>query len=103
MELFVNLEEKIQVLIGLAQELKLENKRLLKENESFLEEIKLLKVDNAGLVEENLKVAAQLKAVEEAMIRENKLVDVLSQEKTATKLVVDDLIKSIETLVEREL
>lgn len=103
MEVFTTLEEKVQVLIGLAQELKLENKRLQLENESNLEEIKLLKADNAGLVEENLKVAAQLKAVEEAMIRENKLVDVLSQEKTATKLVVDDLIKSIETLVEREL
>lgn len=102
MELLVGLEEKIQVLIGLAHELKLENKRLLSDNTSLIEEIKLLKADNVDLFNENTKIAAQLKTVEEAMLRENKIVDVLSQEKSATKLVVDDLIKSIETLVERE-
>ena len=102
MELLVGLEEKIQVLIGLAHELKLENKRLLSDNTSLIEEIKLLKADNVDLFNENTKIAAQLKTVEEAMLRENKIVDVLRQEKSATKLVVDDLIKSIETLVERE-
>lgn len=102
MELLVGLEEKIQVLIGLAHELKLENKRLLSDNTNLIEEIKLLKADNVDLFNENTKIAAQLKTVEEAMLRENKIVDVLSQEKSATKLVVDDLIKSIETLVERE-
>ncbi len=69
---------------------------------SLIDIIKELKAENARLVEENTQLAAQLSSMEKSVTVDAQRVEELDQEKALTKLVVDDLIKSIDTLIEGE-
>lgn len=102
MSILVGLEEKVQALVLLSTRLKEEHKKVQEENQALLQEIKLLKTDNASLVDEVIRLEAHLKTLENSLEEETKSISVLYQEKNATKLAVDDLIKSINILVESE-
>lgn len=62
--------------------------------------VKELKTENAKLAEENAQVSAQLVMLQNALKDDSERIDELKQEKELTRLVVDDLIKSIDSLVE---
>jgi hypothetical protein len=69
---------------------------------SLIDIIKDLKAENARLVEEKDQLAAKLLMVEGSLTDDAKRVEELDQEKALTKMVVDDLIKSIDTVIESE-
>ena len=79
MDAFKVLEEKVAVLIERLQAAKKEILKLSTENE---------------------KLSAQIKTLEEALMVDTEKLDKLDQEKSLTKMVVDDLIKNIDSLVE---
>jgi hypothetical protein len=81
METLHVLGEKITSLIGLTQK---------------------LQAENAQLVEENGQLIAKLKVLEGSMLLDGDRMEELNQEKALTKMVVDDLIKSIDSLVPNE-
>ena len=81
MEALVLLEKKIAALVDVVQELK--NEKL-------------------KLVEENIQLALKLEAVEYSLLTDNERIEKLNQERALTKTVVDDLIRSIDLLVENE-
>lgn len=109
MSLIIGLEEKIRDLITISASLREENKKLFEENSFLSQEILILKeenkaskCDNAGLVEEVIRLESQLRALEESILQEKKILSDLDTERSATKVAVDDLIKSINTFVECE-
>ncbi len=79
MDAFKVLEEKIAVLIERLQSANQACSKLGAENEQL-----------------NLKI----KALEEALMLDTERLDSLDQEKALTKMVIDDLIKNIDSLVE---
>jgi len=83
MEALGLLEKKIKNLVELIEKLKQENA--------------LLKTENTRLAEEKVQLS---QTVKDAVVEHNKDLDKLSQEKALTKMVVDDLIKNIDSLVE---
>ena len=64
--------------------------------------IKELESEKAQLIEEKEQLAAKLEAMENSMLSDIKRIEELDQEKALTKMVVDDLIKNIDSLVEGE-
>ena len=58
-----------------------------------------LKKDNDGLVDENCQLATRLKNLEESLHTDTQRITKLDEERAITKMVVDDLIKSIDLLV----
>ncbi len=64
--------------------------------------IKSLKLENADLVERNKSLQDQLKALEGSLVSETKDLEELSQEKIMTKMAVDDLLKSIDELINQK-
>jgi hypothetical protein len=72
------LEEKISLLLSVVKELKAENARLDKENSDLLNKIELLE-------------SSSLDQSQQA-----------AEEKALTKIVVEDLIKSIDSFVQKE-
>ncbi len=64
--------------------------------------VRELKTENAKLAEENAQLAAELLLVQNALLDDSRRIDELKQEKELTRLVVDDLIKSIDSLVENQ-
>lgn len=64
--------------------------------------IKCLKLENADLVERNKSLQDQLKALEGSLVSETKDLEELSQEKIMTKMAVDDLLKSIDELINQK-
>lgn len=64
----------------------------------LVELAKNLKAKNDQLVEENVKLKQQVDILEASLVAETKDLEELSQEKITTKMVVDDLIKSIDLL-----
>jgi chromosome segregation ATPase len=77
--------------------------KLLEEKIVCLAElIKELKTENAKLAEENAQLAAKLLMLENLLQDDTQRLDALKQEKELTRLVVDDLIKSIDSLVENQ-
>ena len=69
---------------------------------SLIEMIKELKADKALLIEENLDLKQKLESFESVLLSREKNVEERSQEINLTKMVVDDLIKSIDLLVEEQ-
>lgn len=69
---------------------------------SLIDIIRQLKAENARLVEENDQLASKLVMMQSAVHEDAKRVEELDQEKALTKMVVDDLIKNIDSLVEGE-
>lgn len=66
---------------------------------SLLELIKNLKSENANLVEENKQLKGKIEELETLVLRDK---DDLDQEKELTKMVVDGLIKNIDSLISNE-
>ena len=102
MEALGVLEGKIRSLVVLIEELKTQNEVLQVDKGKLKVENEELKTENAKLSEDNAQLETQLKGIEESILKENEQVKELSQERLITKAVVDDLIKSIDTLVEHE-
>jgi hypothetical protein len=69
---------------------------------SLIDIIKELKAENARLAEENAQLAAKVMTTEKTLLTDAQRVEELDQEKALTKMVVDDLIKSIDSLIEGE-
>ena len=69
---------------------------------SLIDIIKDLKAENARLVEEKAQLSKKMSALEKTVAADVEKVEELDQEKALTKMVVDDLIKSIDTLIEGE-
>lgn len=69
---------------------------------SLITRIKELKAENEQLLNENTQLLAKIEMMEKSILSETKRTEELDQEKALTKLVVDDLIKSIDMLVEKE-
>jgi len=64
--------------------------------------VKQLKLANQHLEEENQMLKHQLMKAESSLVSEAKDLEELSQEKMMTKMILDDLIKSIDSLVEQK-
>jgi len=64
--------------------------------------VKSLKLENNDLKEQNLLLQEQLKALEGSLVSETKDLEELSQEKIMTKMAVDDLLKSIDELIDQK-
>jgi regulator of replication initiation timing len=69
---------------------------------SLIEIIKQLKAENARLTEENAQLADKITMMQTVAADEAKRADEFDQEKALTKMVVDDLIKNIDSLIEGE-
>ncbi|KKP29153.1 MAG: hypothetical protein UR12_C0014G0017 [candidate division TM6 bacterium GW2011_GWF2_30_66] len=93
MEVLNLLEGKIKSLVELVNKLKDDGIRLKTENARLADE-------NACLAEKVFTLQAQVDSFEGAIVENSKNLDELSQEKALTRMVVDDLIKSIDSLVE---
>ena len=78
METLQILEKKMELLIGFIHE---------------------LKASNIQLIEKNIELTGKLEALESSLFVENECIEKLSQEKKLTKIVVDDLIKSIDSML----
>jgi regulator of replication initiation timing len=68
----------------------------------LVQKIHELKKENALLVEQNEQLLVRVKAAEESLEVDVRQIAKLDEEKALTKMVVDDLIKSIDSLVEHE-
>ncbi len=64
--------------------------------------VKELKTENAKLAEENAQLSAELVMLQNSLQEDVRRIDELKQEKELTRIVVDDLIKSIDSLVENQ-
>lgn len=64
--------------------------------------VKNLKLVNQTLQEENQLLKNQLMKTETTLVEETRDLEELSQEKIMTKMLVDDLIKSIDSLVDQK-
>ncbi|MBM17701.1 MAG: hypothetical protein CL947_01375 [Epsilonproteobacteria bacterium] len=69
---------------------------------SLVTMVKSLKKENADLMNENKSLQDQLKALEGSLVSETKDLEELSQEKIMTKMAVDDLLKSIDELIDQK-
>jgi len=96
------LEEKVVRLVDLVQELKQAKITLQKENLILQEEIQFMQKEVQELQEENQMLKHQLMRAENSLVSETKDLEELSQEKMMTKMIVDDLIRSIDSLVEQK-
>lgn len=81
MEALQNLEKKIATLIDLVNKIKKEN---------------------AGLVDQNVQLTKQLKESQDTLLQDVQNVNSLQKQRKEAISVVDSLIKSIDTFVERE-
>ena len=69
---------------------------------SLLLLIKKLKEQNECLSNENVQLIAQIESMKNNMLKESHDMDELTKERELTKMVVDDLIRNIDSLVEKE-
>ena len=102
MKILEVLEDRVNKLINMVIELTKKNKSLEKNIDLLKEDIAIVKAENVKFAEDNADLITQLKSLELSAQKENKQLHDLSEEKSLAKLVVDDLIKSIDALIERE-
>ena len=69
---------------------------------SLIEMIKELKAEKALLLDENATLKEKLEKIESSILLREQNVEERSQEIILTKMIVDDLIKSIDLLVEEQ-
>lgn len=101
METLYVLEEKIRLLVEAIRSLKKENEIFKLENSIVKEENGDLKTENARLAENNAQLSTQLRNIEDSMLKESGYVLELKEEQGVTKSILDDLIKSIDLMVEQ--
>jgi len=102
MEVIFTLEEKVKTLIACVKNLKEQVHALRLENDSLKIEVQELKAENAKLAENNAQLIIQLKAIENSILLETDHVNELKEERCVTRSALDDLIKSIDSIVENE-
>ncbi len=66
----------------------------------LIEMIKILKDENVALKQKCKDLQGQMRALEGSLVAETKDLEELSQEKVVTKMVVDNLLHSIDALIE---
>ncbi|MBI2345059.1 cell division protein ZapB [Candidatus Dependentiae bacterium] len=66
----------------------------------MIEMIKGLKSENVSLKEKNKELQGQIRVLESSLVAETKDLEELSQEKIMAKMVVDNLLHSIDSLIE---
>ena len=69
---------------------------------ALVEMIHELREEKSKLVEQNEQLMAKLEHTQDAFLTDNERLEKLNQERALTKTVVDDLIRSIDLLVENE-
>ena len=102
MEALMALEEKIKSLVLYAKGLNDQLQALKPENNLLKLENSELKAENAQLVESNAQLTIQLNTLKDSMLLETDQVHGLKEERLVTRSVLDDLIKSIDSIVENE-
>lgn len=75
---------------------------LIESKKTDLALIKDLKANVCQLQEENKQLKDQLEKIENSLLVGHQNVEELHQERVLTKMVLDDLIKSIDLLVEQD-
>ena len=70
--------------------------------DSLKSDIRELKAENDKLSEGNAQLTFQLNAIENSIQKETGHVQELTEERSMTRSVLDDLIKSIDSIVENE-
>lgn len=68
----------------------------------LVERIAALKKENESLQECNKQLQAKVAVLEESLLSDTHKLDKLHAEQEVTKMVVDDLIKNIDSLIEFE-
>ena len=66
----------------------------------LIEMVKSLKDENLAMKQKVKELQAQLRAVEGSLVSETKDLEELSQEKMVTQMVLDNLLHSIDALIE---
>lgn len=102
MEVVLLLEEKIKTLVGMINNMKNNYNELQSKYDLLQSENVQLQAANDKLTEDNAQLTVQLNTIEKSMLKETSHVEELSQERSMTRLVLDDLIKSIDSIVENE-
>ena len=102
MEILLALEEKVKMLVLYTKSLKEQLNIIQQNNDSLKIENKEIKADNAKLMESNAQLVSQLNIMENSILLESGHVNELKEERLVTRTVLDDLIKSIDSLVENE-
>ena len=92
MEILQALEQKIAQLVALIKELKAANETLTQSNERLMQEIDVIASERADLQK-------RIDVLENSMLKGSATVE---EEKALTKMVVDDLFKSIDVLIGNE-
>jgi len=92
MEVLGLLEKKIKNLVEFIAKLKDESAKLKAENSR-------LKDENVALLNEIKSFEKTMESTKGSFLEQSKSLEELSQEKELTKVVVDDLIKSIDSFV----
>ena len=75
---------------------------LEKKIEALVDVVHQLKKEKARLVEDNVQLMMKIEMLENSLLADGERLDKLDQERVLTKTVVDDLIRSIDLLVEDE-
>ena len=74
---------------------------LEKKIEGLVELIRALREENSKISKENQELQIKMSQLEEALLKESGRIELeLSEERSTTRRVVDDLIKSIDSLIE---
>ena len=74
---------------------------LEKKIEGLVELIRALREENSKVSKENQELQIKMSQLEEALLKESGRIELeLSEERSTTRRVVDDLIKSIDSLIE---
>ena len=102
MEVVLILEEKIKALIAMVKTMKMDHDALQSKHDSLQSENAQLKAENDKLAEGNAQLTFQLSSIESSILKETGHVLELTEERSMTRLVLDDLIKSIDLIVENE-
>ena len=89
------LEERVIRLVDMVKASKQESQTVKQLNQTLLEA-------NQTLQEENQMLKHQLMRAESSLVTETKDLEEMSQEKMMTKMILDDLIRSIDSLVDQK-
>ncbi|HSC24842.1 MAG TPA: hypothetical protein VLB80_01325 [Candidatus Babeliales bacterium] len=102
MEVALILEERIKTLIAIMKDIKGQYTILQSKYDLLISENVQLKAENDELTRGNAQLNFQLNTIEQSVLKETDHVQELTEERSITLLVLDDLIKSIDSIVENE-
>jgi len=102
MEILLALEEKIKTLLVQLKNVKNQLHSEQHTNSSLKSENEELKAEVSKLSENNAQLVNQLNVMENSILLETGHVNELKEERLVTRTVLDDLIKSIDSIVENE-